>query len=409
MRLARNLRLSVRAFSTQRTRVLLGVSATAIGIAGVLVLTAIGQAARNQVTRRIESLGHNMLVITARPVESRAGRRLGGTPRTRTLRTVDAAAIVRASSAVIRVAPAQDGDLIARYGTITNPATVIGTTPEWPVIRQFPLERGRFFDSSDDLLRRRVAVLGAAARTNLFPDSIDPIGRTIRIGRVPFEVVGVLASKGISADGNATEDDRIIVPLETALHRLFRQEYIKTIYLEAASASLLADAERDAAAILRARHELSPRERDDFDIQNQRVVMAAELAARTSFQRSIMGLGFLSLLIGGVGILSVMLLSIRERRAEIGLRVALGARATDIVTQFLAEATMLAGLGGVVGVALGVALLSLVAATTQWDTELSSSALVIAGASAFLIGIGCGVFPAWKAATLDPVEALRTE
>lgn len=380
---------------------------TAVGVAGVLVVTAIGAGARNEVIQRIESLGRNLLVVTASTVESRAGRRIQGSDRTQTLRIEDAIAIQRGSANIIRAAPALDRDVIAKFGPITNPTTVIGTTPEWQPIRQLPIARGRFFTKSEDDARARVAVLGHDARANLFPDAIDPIGRTVRIGTVPFEVVGVLASKGVSADGNATEDDRIIVPLQTALHRLFPQNYLKTIYLEAVAAEHIADAERDAGAILRVRHDLHVNARDDFVIQNQRAILAVELAAQTSFTRLILGLGFLALLVGGVGIMSVMLLSIRERRAEIGLRVATGARARDIVTQFLAESLILAICGGVLGVGGGVVIASVLSSATEWQAQVSALTIAIASSSAIAIGIGFGVFPAWKAASLDPIEALQ--
>lgn len=320
----------------------------------------------------------------------------------------DAAAILHGTGAVVRVAPAQDLAMVAKFGATTSPVTVLGTTPEWRAIRQFPLAAGRFFTDAENLGRARVAVLGSDARANLFPDSMDPVGRTIRLGRVPFEVVGVLASKGVSVDGSATEDDRIVVPLETAPHRLFNLEWVKTIYIEAADPSAVPAAEREAAAILRARHDIRAGERDDFAMQNQRVLLAAELAARTSFQRLITGLGLLSLLVGGVGILSIMLLSVRERRGEIGLRVAVGARRRDLLAQFLAEAAVLAVAGGTLGVLLGMGAARLVSTATAWDARVSAATLALAIGSAVAVGVLSGALPAWRAAALDPIEALRS-
>jgi ABC-type antimicrobial peptide transport system permease subunit len=221
--------------------------------------------------------------------------------------------------------------------------------------------------------------------------------------------VGVLASKGMSVDGTATEDDRIFVPLETALRRLFNTEYLKFIYLEAAHPAFMADAQSDAAAILRVRHAVPDGGPDDFAIQNQRLLLSAELETKASFRRLIMGLGFLSLVVGGVGILSIMLLSVKERRSEIGLRVAVGARRLDIAVQFVAEALLLAAGGGLVGLLLGEGAAALVSGATSWEAEVSARVLSLAIGSVAVIGLCFGVYPAWRAATLDPVEALRKE
>jgi putative ABC transport system permease protein len=409
MRIARNLRLSARALLMHRLRAALALVGTAVGVAGVLVLTAIGDGARTVVIRQIESLGRNVLTITAGKRESRGGRSIQGGGWTRELRVEDGAAIVYGTPAVTRAAPLQQGDVLVKFGAIQSPATVIGTTPEWQQIRQFPVVRGRFFTHAENDRRERVAVIGSRARDHLFPDSADPLGTTLRLGRVPFEVIGVLASKGVSVDGNASEDDRIIVPLETALRRLFNLDYLQMIYIEAASSAVMPEAEEEAAAILRVRHDLPEGGRDDFVIQNQRALLAAQLATQTSFQRLIVGLGFLSLIVGGVGILSIMLLSIRERREEIGLRIAVGAKRLDILAQFLTEALILASAGGALGVLLGLGLAAIVSATTSWHATVSEATLAIAVASALAIGLCSGVFPAWRAATLDPIFALRAE
>lgn len=297
----------------------------------------------------------------------------------------------------------------AKFDAVRTPTTVLGTTPNWQAIREFPLARGRFFTEGEAARRARVAVLGADVHTSLFPDSVDPLGKTIRVGIVPLKVVGVLASKGVSVDGAASEDDRIVVPLETAMRRLFNVDYIKMIYLEASNAAATAEAEVEVASILRARHDVRTGVSDGFMIQNQRLLLDAELAAQTSFQRLIMGLGFLSLIVGGIGILSIMLLSIRERRAEIGLRVAVGARRADIVTQFLAESLVLAATGGVIGMALGSGAARLVSATTRWNARVSAVPLGVALLSAVAVGLLFGVLPALRAAKLDPIEAIHAE
>ena len=408
MRVTRNLRLSLRALTAHRVRTALAVLGTALGVAGVLVVTAVGEGARGAVARRINSLGRNLLVVTAAKLESRAGRALSGEGRSRELSTDDVAAILAGSRHVVRAAPGQDKGMRAKYGPIQSPATVLGTTPEWREIRQFPLAEGRFFTGDENLNRRLVAVLGASARTSLFPDSLSPLGRTIRIGAVPFVVVGVLEPKGISVDGSATEDDRIVVPLETALHRLFNLEYLKVIYLEARSGAVIDQAQAEVADILRERHAIPRDSSDDFAIQNQRVLLSAELATKASFRRLILGLGALSLLVVGVGILSILLLTIRERRGEIGLRMAVGARRPDVAVQFLAEALLLAAAGGVVGIVLGLGAAQLVSRATSWDAAVTTGTLLLTVASVAAIGLGFGVYPAWRAASLDPIAALQS-
>jgi putative ABC transport system permease protein len=389
-------------------RTALAIGGTAIGVAGVLVVTAIGEGARAAVLRRIEGLGRNLLVVTADKLDSRGGRTLTGEGWTRELRPGDAAAIEQGSRHVLRAASGQDRGLLAKFGPFQSPTTVLGTTPAWQQIRRFPLAEGRFFTEAENLSRERVAVLGWATRVSLFPDSVRPVGRIIRIGRVPFEVVGVLAAKGVSVDGSATEDDRIIVPLETALRRLFNTEYLKTIFLEVRASESMTQAQEEVAAILRERHDIPPGARDDFSIQNQRAVLAAELATQTSFQRLILGLGFLSLLVGGVGILSIMLLSARERRPEIGLRMAVGARRPDIAAQFLGEAVLLAAAGGGIGILAGFGAAALVSSVTEWDAHVSGRALLVASASVAAIGLCFGVYPAWRAASVDPIAALQS-
>ncbi len=410
VRRVRNLRLSVAALAIHRVRATLTIAGTALGVAGVMVLTAIGEGARRAVLRRVEALGRNMLVVSAGKSESRAWRALQGDGKSTDLTEADARAILLSSRSVLRVAPGKDRGMRAKLGPIQNPTTVLGTTPEWRAIRQFALAEGRFFTHEENERRERVAVLGSAARANLLPDPVSAVGRMVRLGRVPFRVVGVLVSKGVSVDGTATEDDRIIVPLETAMRRLFNVDHISVVYVEVDPAAATAEAREEVTAILRARRDGLPRGRGDaFTVQDQRSLLAAELAARTSFQRLITGLGMLSLLVGGVGILSIMLLSVRERRPEIGLRVAVGARRAEIGLQFLVEAALLALAGGAVGMALGGAVAALVSAVTTWEVALSGRALALAAGSVVAIAILFGVYPAWRAAALDPVAALSAE
>jgi putative ABC transport system permease protein len=391
-----------------RLRTVLAIVSAATGIAGVVVLTAVGDGARREMLGRIERLGRNTLVISAARIEPRAGRRRQGEGRAISLRADDATAVANASPSILRAAAIQDRDMRARFGRVESPATILGTTPDWFQIRRFELAAGRFFSFAENADRARVAVLGADVRTSLFPDSIDPIGRTIRIGRVPFVVIGWLQPRGASIVGAASEDDRIIVPLETALRRVFNRDDLAMILLEAASSSSMPMAERDAAGVLRVRHDIPPGSPDDFDISNPLILMATEIAANASFQRLMTGLGGLSVFVGGAGIFAMMLLTVRERRAEIGLRIAVGARRRDIALQFLTEALLIALAAGFLGFSCALAGMTAASATSSWSVHASAPAFARAAASILALGILAGTIPALRAASLDPIVALRS-
>jgi putative ABC transport system permease protein len=392
-----------------RLRTGLAVAGTAIGVAGVLVLTAIAEGARSRVLDELESLGGDALIITPSPVDARTRLLRGGSSARRSLLRGDAGSIASGSLAIRRAVPVVDGTRLVRNGTVRDAISVIGTTPEWQAARRFQLAAGRFFTAAENDALARVAILGMDARISLFPDTADPIGRTIRIGTVPFVVTGVLAAKGMSASGTATEDDRIVIPLETAMRRVFSVDRLAMIVVESVSPASLTAAAGDAAAILRVRHGIAPGERDDFVIESQRALLSARLDSDTSFRRLLAGLGLLSLLVAGVGILSVMLLSVRERRSEIGLRLAVGARWSDLILQFMAEAIALAAGGVIAGVPLGAGAALLTSAATSWDARVSAGVVGVSIVAAIATGTFAGVLPAWRAAGLDPVDALRSD
>jgi putative ABC transport system permease protein len=409
VRAVRNLRLSVRALAVHRVRTGLAVAGTAVGVAGVLVLTAVGDGARIRVLGELESLGGDALIITPAPVDGRTRLLRRGSATGRSLLPGDAASLESGSLAIHRAVPIVDGTRLVRNGTVRDAITIVGTTAAWQAARRFDLVAGRFFTASENERRERVAVLGMDARTRLFADTTDPIGRTIRIGKVPFTVTGVLGAKGMSASGTATEDDRIVIPLETAMRRVLSVDRPKMIVVEAVSSRALDEAAAEAAAILRVLHGIPAGEKDDFVIQSQRALLEARLDSEASFRRLLAGLGLLSLLVAGIGILSVMLLSVRERRGEIGLRVAVGGRRSDLIVQFLAEALWLAGGGLLVGIPVGAAAAVITSAMTAWDARVSAGTIVVTVVAALVTGAGAGVLPAWRAACLDPVDALRSD
>ncbi len=408
MKWVRNVALSRKALWRHKARTILALTGTAVGVAAVLAMVAIGEGAERDVVGRVQAMGRNMLVVNAAQPERRGGRVNVRGATVETLTLSDAAAIAEESGFVVRVAPSMDDPKQITYLDRSTGATVRGTTPEYELIRAFPTSTGRFFTAEENRAGLRVAVLGSLIAERLFLDT-DPVGQVVRIGRVPFEIVGVLITKGMSVDGAAQEDNQVIIPINTALRRVFNVNYLKMIYLEVTNAALMDEAEDEVAAILRERHRLARYGRpDDFRIQNQRVVMKAELATVASFRTMITGMGAVALVVGGVGILSIMLLSVRERRSEIGLRVAVGARRRDVWLQFLIEAVVLGGAGGLLGLMLGLGSSWVVSASTEWTAVVTPTSIAIAVASALTVGVVFGVYPAFRAASWDPIDALRT-
>lgn len=407
MRIRRDLRLSIRALAVHRARTALALTSAATGVAGVVLLTSIGNGAKQRVLDQIERLGRNTLTVTPARATSKPGRARQNDI-VLTLRERDAAALVRASPAIRRVAPVHNREMRVRYGRLEAPATVIATTPEWLDIRNFRLAAGRNFTSYEKETRARVAVIGAQIHNGLFGDSIEPIGRIIRLGRVPFMIVGTLLPVGSSIVGGVTEDDRIVIPLETGLSRLFDRDELRMLLIEATAASAMSRAADDAAAVLRANHDIPHDAPDDFEIRDPVLLLEAELSARTSFQRLMTGLAVLSLFVGATGILSIMLLAVRERRTEIGLRTAIGARRLDIATQFLAESMIIAGAGGALGAISGMIGRIAIARLTEWPLSDLASTLVWTSSSVVVLGVAAGSVPALRAASLDPIASLRS-
>lgn len=406
MKLGRTVRVSLRVLFRHRVRAALAVSATAASVGALLVLVSIGEGARREIEARIDALGRNMLVVSAadapRPVS-----RARTAPRMTTLRLEDVEPLVASIPSVARVAPAQDGTRVVRYGRANMRLTVRATTPEWAIIRDFAVSEGRFFTDDENERAARVGVIGSAVRETLFP-GIDPIGQTVFAGIVPIEVVGVLESKGAAIGGGAEEDNLVLVPIRTGLRRLFNVDYLASIYVEVAASAPMDQATLEIASVLRERHDLARLRRpDDFTIRDQVLLLRAEAETSASFRRVLNVLGATALAVGGVGILSVMLLAVKERTAEIGLRLAVGAKRRDVRVQFLAESTIVGLLGGTAGLLLGRTIAWVLAQTTQWTTAVAGSTVALALGSALLVGVVFGMVPAARAARLDPIDALR--
>ena len=344
-------------------------------------------------------------MVTAGQVKTIAGRqRQTGNVSTLTMR--DVKAITDEAQNIRAAAPAQGKKMLVKYEAVNTTTSIIGTTESIIKVRDLSTSRGRFFSDDEDKTSQRVAVIGETVVRNLFGGR-NPVGEDIRIGKVSFEVIGVLGKKGTDLVG-ADQDDVIYIPINTALRRLFNLTYINNIYVQAKSSNHIEKAASEIRDILREKHRLRDKP-DDFTIQSQTEILKSERETTQTFTNLLSTVAGISLLVGGVGILAIMLISIKERTREIGLRRAVGALKRDLLLQFIVESLTLSLFGGIVGIVLGV-LLSLSASYfTKWPLSLSLPAIIVAFLFSAIIGLIFGVYPAAKAARLDPIEALRAE
>jgi len=405
MKVSKNVALSCEILAAHKLRTLLSVTGIVVGIATVVLMGAAGRGAERQILDRIRDMGTNLIVVNAGQTRIVAGRQRQTSVVT-TLEIDDAAAVAGQCPAVGLASPAISKKLSVRWEAENAVTTVIGIAPQGLAVRNIAVRSGRPFDAEEDRVRRRGAVLWPTAAQNLFGPQ-DPIGLQGRIGRVPFEVIGVTDAKGMDANG-LDQDDLILVPLGTAMRRLFNVDYIDTIYAQARSAEALDTAEREIRELLRQRHRLRDKP-DDFTIQNQATLLAAERETAQSMTLLIGSVAGISLLVGGIGILAVMLIAVRERTPEIGLRRALGATRGDVRLQFLFESGLLAGAGGILGVAAGVTAAALVSRLGYWETVISWPTAAVGFVFSVAVGVIFGIYPAVRAAALEPIEALRSE
>jgi putative ABC transport system permease protein len=403
MRVRRSIGLSLKALLAHRVRAALAVSSVTAGVAAVVVTSAIGTGAEADIRRQIESIGANLLVVRPAPVKRLVARKdVKGIVTTLRLEDFDA---IAALEPVAEAVPGIEASVKVKAGASAMTTKVLGTSPAFPAVRRFQLESGRFFDANDDRTARRVAVLGARVADALFDE--NPVGQPIRIRGIPFDVIGVLAPKGAVAGGD--EDNQVVVPIRTALRRLFNATWLTTIFVSVPDSRGMTDAEREISVVLRERHRVGPDEQPDFEVQNATTFLALQHETAETLGRLTTGMAAVALVVGGTGILALMLLSVKERTDEIGLRMAVGAQPRDILIQFLFEAMLLAIGGWTSGIVLGIAGATAVALSTAWKIGVPWQALLVSLGMAMTIGLGFGAFPARRASLIPPIQALRTE
>ena len=405
MKLSRNVVLSLEILVARKMRTLLSIIGIVVGVGAVILMVSAGRGAEKQILDRIQGMGANLLIVNAGRTMIIAGRQRQ-MDTVRTLTIADAQSIAEECPSVAVVAPVVSKKLAVRWEDVDAISNIVGMSASGFEVRNIAVSSGRIFDEEESRAAKRLAILGPTASYNLFGNA-DPVGMQIRIGKVPFEVIGLAAPRGMDVNG-ADQDDVILVPLETAMRRILNVTFIQTIYVKARDSQAIDNAEKEITSLLRQRHRLLGKP-DDFTIQNQATILETERETTGSMTLLIGSVAGISLLVGGVGILAVMLMSVRERTREIGLRRALGALRRDIRNQFLFESAMLAGAGGIAGVAGGVGLSMAVSSLGYWPAMVSWPAAIIAFAFSVAVGVFFGLYPAMRAARLEPVEALRSE
>jgi putative ABC transport system permease protein len=402
-------RIALRALRRNTLRSLLTILGIIIGVAAVIAMVSIGQGASVAVQEQIARMGNNMLVILSGSV-TQGGVRTGAGGRS-TLRVGDAKAIQRECPAVGAVTYLRRQVQQVVVGNQNWSTSIFGVTPEYQTVRDWPLVAGRFLTKQDDESGATVAVLGQTVVDNLFGPGQSPLDQVIRINNVPFRVIGILTPKGQSTQGS-DQDDTVLIPFTTAERKVMGAAMVGTVgsvMVSAVSPELIPEAERQIKALLRERHRLKSNQDDDFMIRNLADVAATAQSTSQSMSILLASVASVSLLVGGIGIMNIMLVSVTERTREIGIRMAVGAKRQDILTQFLLEAVVLSTLGGLFGVILGVVGSQLVSALAEWPTIVPIEAIMLAVVFSGAVGIFFGFYPARKAAHLDPIQALRYE
>ncbi|MGA2531803.1 MAG: ABC transporter permease [Candidatus Aminicenantales bacterium] len=402
------MRVALRALTRNKMRTFLTALGIIIGVGAVIAMVSIGEGAKRGIQERFNSMGTNLLFVypgnqNVQGVRSQAGSRTS-------LKEDDAKAIVQYCDAVRAISPSVNSRGQVVYANKNWNTQISGTGADYTDIRSWPVEFGTYFDETQVRAAAKVCVLGSEVSKNLF-EGADPVGLVIRIRNIPFKVLGVLKSKGESG-GFFNRDDMVAIPYTTCMRRLAGIDYINSCDISAVSSDMMAEAKSQIEVLLRDRHRIMPGSDDDFTVRNMSDV-AESAAESTKIMTILLGsIAGISLLVGGIGIMNIMLVSVTERIREIGIRMAVGARGRDILLQFLTEAVVLSFLGGMIGVAFGYGaskFMGKIPIFSQFQTVVSLASVLLAFLFSALVGIFFGFYPAWKASKLDPIDALRYE
>jgi len=399
------LRIAIRAMARNKMRTMLTMLGIIIGVGAVIAMVGVGRGAQQKVQDQIAAMGTNVVYVSAGSVNL-GGLRVGAGA-TKTLVASDLQAILREVPAVANAAPGSSTGAQVVYANYNWSTHVTGTEPQYFDIRNWPFASGAPFTATDVQSSANVAVLGETVRQNLFGSS-DPVGQTIRIGNLPFQVVGVLTPKGQSGLGQ-DQDDNIYVPITTLQKKITGQDWYQYIMVSAVSQPASYTAQSQITALLRDRHRIRPGQDDDFQVRN--LADIADLADQSSRIMTLLlaSIAGVSLVVGGIGIMNIMLVSVTERTREIGIRIAIGATEADVQKQFLSEAVVMSVVGGAIGIVFGIVSSFVITKLLHWAVQVSPMAIVAAVVFSVAVGVFFGYYPARKASRLDPIEALRFE
>jgi macrolide transport system ATP-binding/permease protein len=402
--LRESLRMAVSSILSNKLRSFLTMLGVIVGVAAVITMIGIGQGAGAQVTERIREMGTNLLTVY--PGASERGPARGASGSVTSLTYADALAIAEQCPSVAKVDASYSRNAQVIYGNKNTNTMIMGVTQNYPEVRNFPVENGTFLTGDDNRLMRRVAVVGKTVVEELFGDEY-PIGQYIKIKRINFQVIGVMSEKGTTHWRD--EDDVIFIPLRTAQKRLFGVDYVSSINVEAESEDAIDKATSEITSLLRGRHKIREGDESDFSLRSQMEFLTTMQETSKTFTYLLTGIAVVSLIVGGIGIMNIMFVSVTERTREIGIRKAIGAQRRDVLSQFLIEAVIVSLSGGAIGISLGLLIGRLVSQFANWPTVLTSTSILISSSFAIAVGLFFGFYPARKAARLNPIDALRYE
>jgi putative ABC transport system permease protein len=406
MKIANLFLIALKALRRNKLRALLTMLGIIIGVASVIAMVAIGQGSKQSIQDQLSSMGSNM--ITIRPNSNvSAGARLDiSSVQTLTLADVDA--LKKEATYLNAVSPAVSSKGQAINGSLNWPTTMQGVAVDYLKIRNWPLKEGIAFRESDIHIANKVCLLGQTVVDNIFPPGVDPIGQTIRFNKIPFRIIGILETKGENAFGQ-DQDDVIIAPYSTVQKRITNSIYLQNIYASTADESQTTMATAEIEQIMRTSHRLKVKDDDDFSVRTQAELISTFSSTSQLLTVLLTAISGISLLIGGIGIMNIMYVSVTERTKEIGLRMSIGANGNNILLQFLVEAILISLTGGLIGIILGIIASKLIQYFLQWPTLISESSVILSFLVCAITGIFFGYYPALKASKLDPIEALHYE
>jgi putative ABC transport system permease protein len=396
------IKVALKSLVANKLRTLLAMLGIIIGVGAVISMLGMGAGAQKQVLERISQMGTNLLII--RPAQRGSMGVMSGTQQNLTVE--DAEALLREIPSIRQVAPVVSGNAQVKYFNKNARVSTVGTSVTYFPVRNFEVEKGRSFTEGEVENMSRVAVIGPTTAETLF-ETDNPLGKIIKINNITFRVEGVLKSKG--DQGWFNPDDQVLIPYTTAMKQLFGQDYLREIDVQAKTGADLTQVQEEVTAVLRRRHRILPGAPDDFSIRNQADIIDTASEVSKTFTVLLGSIASISLLVGGIGIMNIMLVTVTERTREIGVRKAIGARNRDILRQFLLESILMSGLGGVMGIGLGFGGAGLIGWFTQMPTLVEPLSIVMALTVAASVGIFFGLYPAMRAARLDPIESLRYE